>query len=185
MIYKSHGEGVSWSYSVVGPNTLVEDTVRIFNAEKVHIGQECYIGHRTIIKGYPNATKCVEIGDGCWIGENCYFNGAGGLVIESSLDCPTGIGPGVYILTSAHDHLGSHSAIMKNPVEFKPVFIGMGSDVGFSAKILPGVRIGRGAQIGAGAVVTKDVPAFAIVAGVPAKVIGMRKLESLNVFPHP
>ena len=55
-----------------------------------------------------------------------------------------------------------------------PVVLEAGCDVGVSAVILPGVTVGRNAQVGAGAVVTADVPACAIVAGVPARVIGQR-----------
>jgi 2,3,4,5-tetrahydropyridine-2-carboxylate N-succinyltransferase/tetrahydrodipicolinate N-acetyltransferase len=48
------------------------------------------------------------------------------------------------------------------------------SDLGVNSVILPGVRVGRGAVVGAGAVVTEDVPAYAVVAGVPARVLRMR-----------
>jgi acetyltransferase-like isoleucine patch superfamily enzyme len=48
------------------------------------------------------------------------------------------------------------------------------ADLGVGAIVLPGVRIGRGAQVGAGAVVTKDVPDYAVVAGVPARVVRER-----------
>jgi len=57
----------------------------------------------------------------------------------------------------------------------KPVVIGYGADVGMNASILPGVHIGANAIVGAGAVVTQDVPEFAIVAGVPAKFLRSRR----------
>ena len=50
-----------------------------------------------------------------------------------------------------------------------------GSDIGIGVIILPGVTIGKGAQVGAGAVVTRNVPAYAIVAGVPARLLRMRE----------
>ena len=66
-------------------------------------------------------------------------------------------------------------------MEDKPVNTGILSgkvttdaDVGIGAVILPGVTIAKGAKVGAGAVVTRDVPAYGIVAGVPARVLGMR-----------
>jgi acetyltransferase-like isoleucine patch superfamily enzyme len=57
----------------------------------------------------------------------------------------------------------------------RPVRIGAGADIGTGAVILPGVSIGRRAIIGAGAVVTKSVPAYAIAAGVPARVLRRRR----------
>ena len=59
-------------------------------------------------------------------------------------------------------------------VEDKPITIEDYAWVGSRATVLPGVTIGRGAVVAAGAVVTKDVPAYAVVGGVPAKVIGER-----------
>jgi acetyltransferase-like isoleucine patch superfamily enzyme len=59
----------------------------------------------------------------------------------------------------------------------KPVFVGLGADIGMNASILPGVRIGANSIVGAGAVVTQDVPEFAIVAGVPARILRSRREE--------
>jgi UDP-2-acetamido-3-amino-2,3-dideoxy-glucuronate N-acetyltransferase len=59
------------------------------------------------------------------------------------------------------------------PAEFVGVVVEDGASVGANATLLPGIRIGKGAMVGAGAVVTKDVPDFAVVAGNPAKVIRM------------
>jgi acetyltransferase-like isoleucine patch superfamily enzyme len=63
---------------------------------------------------------------------------------------------------------------LASPLEFAPIVVEDDSDIGVGAIILPGVRIGRGAQIGAGAVVTRDVPAYAVAAGNPARVLRMR-----------
>lgn len=76
------------------------------------------------------------------------------------------------------DRDSDFDAIMRKIVladlAIKPVRIGQGSDVGVNAIILPGVTIGEEAIVGAGAVVTKDVPPRAIVAGVPARLLRMR-----------
>ena len=60
------------------------------------------------------------------------------------------------------------------PIDFAPVIIEDDADLGVGAIVLPGVRIGRGAQVGAGAVVTRDVPPYAVVAGNPARVLRER-----------
>ena len=85
------------------------------------------------------------------------------------------MGPYVTILTHTHKidrtdiPMGQQGNIVKEVVIGNDVWIGMRSI------IMPGVKIGNGAVIGAGAVVTKDVPDYAIVGGVPAKVIRYRK----------
>ena len=85
-----------------------------------------------------------------------------------------GIGPGVKIITSVHAEAGRGVPVLFSPVEMAAVVIEDDSDLGVNSVILPGVRVGRGAVVGAGAVVTEDVPAYAVVAGVPARVLRMR-----------
>jgi acetyltransferase-like isoleucine patch superfamily enzyme len=63
---------------------------------------------------------------------------------------------------------------MSGTLELAAVCLGDGCDVGINATILPGVTVGRGAQIGAGAVVVHDVPDFAVVVGNPARVLRLR-----------
>ena len=65
--------------------------------------------------------------------------------------------------------------IIRTDLEIKPVRIEAWADVGTGAVILPGVTVGKGSIIGAGAVVTADVPPFAIVAGVPARFLRWRE----------
>ena len=87
-----------------------------------------------------------------------------------------GIAPAVKIITSSHSLNELEKPILHSTIRLSPVVIGDDCDIGVGAIILPGVHIGRGVQVGAGAVVTRDVEDYAIVAGVPAKVIRMRRL---------
>jgi acetyltransferase-like isoleucine patch superfamily enzyme len=98
------------------------------------------------------------------------LHAAGGIVIGAEV----GIGPHVCILTSTHGEPGRALPIMKGALEFAPVVLEDGCDVGMGALILPGITVGKGAQVGAGAVVTADVPAYAVVAGNPARVLRSR-----------
>lgn len=147
---------------------VFEPQVLVFHPENIEIGDDVYVGHQTILKGYHK--NRMVIGAGSWIGQQCFFHSAGGLTIGRRV----GIGPGVRILTSSHSLASAAAIILDAPLEFRPVIIEEGADIGVSAVILPGVTIGRGAQIGAGAVVSQDVPPFAIAAGVPARIVRQR-----------
>lgn len=111
------------------------------------------------------APKKLRIGSGTVIGNGAILDARRGLTIGSNVNFSTG----VWIWTLQHDHNDPGFAAVGGPV-----VIGDDAWVSCRCTILPGVRIGRGAVVAAGAVVTKDVPDFAIVGGVPAKVIGMR-----------
>lgn len=110
--------------------------------------------------------KNIEIGQDTIIGNNAFLDGRAPLIIGNHTD----IAAEVLIYNSEHDiHSGDFHAI-EGPVEIGDyVFIGP------RVIILPGIKIGRGAVVAAGAVVTKSVPDFAIIGGVPAKEIGERK----------
>jgi len=152
----------------VGENVVVEKGALILKPERVKIGSNVYIGHYAILRGYDRSE--MVIGDDVWIGQFCYFNGAGGIEIGSRV----GIGPGVKIMSSKHGEEGRKVPVLMCDLEFAGVTIEDDCDLGMGAIILPGVTVGRGSQVGAGAVVTRDVEPYAIVAGVPARKIGER-----------
>jgi acetyltransferase-like isoleucine patch superfamily enzyme len=166
----SHGDGSFRADQLArcGPDCVFEAGVLIFHPENIELGTNVYIGHNAILKGYHKNT--MRIGDETWIGQQAFLHSAGGIEIGARV----GIGPGVRIITSSHAEAGRDIPILHSPIEFAPVLIEDDCDLGVGAIVLPGVRIGRGAQIGAGAVVTEDVPAYAVALGVPAKVTRQR-----------
>ena len=115
--------------------------------------------------------KNIIIGQDTIIGDHCFLDGRAKLTIGSHV----AIASQVLIYNSEHN---IHSKTFA-PIE-ESVTIGDYVFIGARAIILPGVTIGRGAVIAAGAVVTKDVPKMTIVGGVPAKIIGQRKVKKLN-----
>jgi acetyltransferase-like isoleucine patch superfamily enzyme len=170
-VAQSHGSGAFRPEDLArcGSGVCFEPGVLVFHPENVEIDDDVYVGHAAILKGYFK--NRLVIGARSWIGQQCFLHSAGGLTIGRRV----GIGPGARILTSTHRLPEDREApIMDGELELAPVVLEDGCDVGISAVILPGVTIGRNAQIGAGAVVTADVPAYAIAAGVPARVIGTR-----------
>jgi acetyltransferase-like isoleucine patch superfamily enzyme len=135
--------------------------------ETFEIGNGVFIGAQAYIQGRYDGT-CV-IGDNVWIGPMAYFD-ARDLVIEDFV----GWGPGAKLLGSTHTAIPVNEPIIRTDLEIKPVRVGAWADIGTNATILPGVSIGKGAIVGAGAVVVSDVEPFAVVAGVPAKFIRWR-----------
>ncbi len=113
----------------------------------------------------------IEIGEGTIVGDHVFLDGRASLKIGNNVD----IASQVLIYNSEHD---VHSEGF-DPIE-EPVEIGDYVFIGARAIILPGVKIGRGAVVAAGAVVTANVKEFEIVGGVPAKVIGERKNKNPN-----
>jgi acetyltransferase-like isoleucine patch superfamily enzyme len=167
---RSHGTG-RWSVeelAAFGEGSVIEDDVLIFHPGHVAIGRGVYVGHLAILKG--DHRDRLEIGDGTWIGEQSFLHAAGGITIGRNV----GIGPGVRIITSRHAEAGRDTPILHSPLTFAPVAIGDDADLGIGSIVLPGVTIGRGVQVGAGAVVIRDLPDYAVAAGVPARVIRIR-----------
>lgn len=169
--YKSHGNGRTdiAAFKSLGENVIFEEGVRIFHPEKITIKDNVYIGHNSILKGYYK--NDMIIGTNSWIGQACFFHSAGGITIGNNV----GIGPFVKILTSQHSTELSNLDVMRNELQFDRVEISDGADIGIGSILLPGVKIGRGAIVAAGSVVTKDVPEFSVYGGIPAKYIKMRK----------
>lgn len=111
----------------------------------------------------------IKIGEDSIIGEFCVLDGRDKLIIGDHVD----IASEVMIYNSEHNINDEYFSAITAPVVIEDyVFIGP------RAIILPGVKIGKGAVVAAGAVVTKDVPPFAIVGGIPAKIIGERRLKN-------
>ncbi len=116
-------------------------------------------------------TRNITIGQDSLIGENAILDGRDKLYIGNHVD----IASDVMIYNAQHDiHSQTFQAIQA------PVTVGDYVFIGPRAILLPGITIGRGAVIGAGAVVTKDVESGIVVGGVPAKEIGKRDVSNLH-----
>jgi acetyltransferase-like isoleucine patch superfamily enzyme len=152
----------------LGASANIRKNVSVVHPETFEIGDGVFIGEQTIIQGRLDG-RCV-IGNGVWIGPQSYFD-ARDLVIEERV----GWGPGAKVLGSEHTGSPADVPLIQSDLKIAPVRICAGADIGVNSIVLPGVTVGREAIVGAGAVVTKDVPDFATVAGVPARVIGWRK----------
>jgi acetyltransferase-like isoleucine patch superfamily enzyme len=150
-----------------GDGLVVSGQVGFKHLETFEFGSGVFIGAGAYLQGRFEG-KC-KIGDHVWIGPQSYFD-ARALVIEDFV----GWGPGAKVLGSQHTGTPVGIPIVQTDLEIKPVRIGAWADIGTNAVILPGVTVGKGSIVGAGAVVTEDVPPFAVVAGVPARFLRWR-----------
>ena len=138
------------------------------------------IGNGTRIWAFAHVMKGARIGEDCNIGEGCFVEGDTVLGNDVTLKNHVCVWDGVTL--EDHVFLGPHVVLTndmvprnlhRTPVEkFLPTLIKRGASVGANATIICGITIGEHALIGAGSVVTKDVPAHALVYGNPAKVRG-------------
>lgn len=113
----------------------------------------------------------IKIGEDTIVGDHVFLDGRAPLTIGNHVD----IASSVLIYNSEHDLESEDFSAREEPVE-----IGDYCFIGPRVIVLPGVKIGKGAIIAAGAVVAKDVGDFEIVGGVPAKRIGERKNKELS-----
>lgn len=148
----------------VGPGVVLK------HPETMEFGDGVFIGAQVMIQGRFDGT--CKIGNHVWIGPQSYLD-ARNLIVEDYV----GWGPGAKVLGSTHTGVPANQPVITTDLTIKPVVVEFGADVGMNASLLPGVRIGNNAIVGAGSVVTGDVAEYAIVAGVPARFLRDRRSE--------
>jgi UDP-2-acetamido-3-amino-2,3-dideoxy-glucuronate N-acetyltransferase len=148
----------------VHPSAFVDKGAKIGEGSKVwhfchifsgaQIGKDCKIGQNVVIHG------SVKLGNNVKIQNNVSIYD--GVTLEDDVFC----GPSCFFTNI----INPRSAINRNDSKFyRPILVSRGATIGANATIVCGVKIGRYAFIGAGAVVTRDVPDYALVYGTPAK----------------
>jgi len=166
-----HGETLSAGESLIIENfvylnALSENGIRIGN--NVTIGKNSVLVCTGVIK---NKGSGILIGNNCAIGAQSFLGGQGGIEIQDDVI----MGPGVKIFSENHN-FDKHDILIRLQGESrKGVLIRSNCWIGASVTILDGVKIGDGCVVAAGSVVTNEMPDNSIIAGVPAKVIKVRK----------
>jgi acetyltransferase-like isoleucine patch superfamily enzyme len=136
-----------------------------------------WLGRNSIVESYcciNNAVGDVTIGDNTRIGIHCTVIGP--VCIGSSVN----LAQGITVTALNHNFENTDLRIDEQGISTKPVIISDDVWIGANAVILPGVTIGKHVVVAAGAVVTKDVPDYCVVGGVPAKVIRDLNERMLN-----
>ena len=145
-------------------NVKLGNNVKIFDFVNLY---GCSIDDNSKVGTFVEIQKNASVGKNCKISSHTFI--CEGVHIEDNVF----IGHNVTFINDKYPRSANEDGSMQSEADWKVVetFVKKGSSVGSSSTILCGVTIGENAIVGAGAVVTKDVPANSIVAGVPAKVI--------------
>jgi acetyltransferase-like isoleucine patch superfamily enzyme len=179
-------------FAHIGNSVYIQDGVEFISTEAIEIGDGVYIFKGVRIDGKGHKSNIVHLENGVILERNVLIGALNKTCISIGQD--TFIGPGVCIAgpgdikIGKHCLIAAHTGIYANnhnftdpikPIKYqgithKGIVIEDDCWLGHGVKVLDGVTIGKGSVIGAGAVVTKDIPAYSIAVGVPARVIKSR-----------
>ena len=150
-----------------GKDTYVFGPVE-FNGANISFGDNTSIRAWSCFKSYGGT---IKIGDNCSINSFCHFSGNGGITIGNDVLIATQC-----VLISANHNIENPDMLIREQGETqRPIIIEDNCWLGAGVKVLAGVTIHKGCVVGAGAVVTHDLPAYSVAIGVPAIVIRLRR----------
>ena len=157
----------------IAADVVIAPGARIFQPDLVNL-YGCSIGADTKIGAFVEIQKNAFVGERCKISSHTFI--CEGVTIED--ECF--VGHGVMFTNDVYPSAVNADGTPQTESDWKVVktTVKKRASIGSNATILAGITIGEGALVGAGAVVTHDVPSFAIVAGVPARVIGDARKRS-------
>ena len=148
----------------IAPNVKLGKDVKIFGFTNLY---GCEIGDGSKVGTFVEIQKGAKIGRRCKISSHSFI--CEGVTIEDEVF----IGHGVMFTNDLHPRAANADGSMQTDADWKciPTLVKRGAAIGSNATLLCGITIGEGATVGAGSVVTKDVPAGAIVVGNPARIL--------------
>lgn len=148
----------------IAPDVIIGRDVKIYDFVNLY---GCQIGDNTRIGTFVEIQKGVRIGRNCKISSHTFI--PEGVTIEDDVF----VGHNVTFINDKWPEATTGDGVMKTEDDWEclPILVGQGAAVGSSATIMGGVTIGQKAMVGAGSVVTHDVPPYTIVAGNPARVL--------------
>jgi UDP-2-acetamido-3-amino-2,3-dideoxy-glucuronate N-acetyltransferase len=151
----------------IAPDVALAEGVKIFQPELVNL-YGCTIGRETKVGAFVEIQKNARIGERCKISSHTFI--CEGVHIEDEVF----IGHGVMFINDIYPRATGEDGQMQTESDWQvsETHVKRRASIGSNATIMGGITIGENALVGAGAVVTKDVPDNMIAAGVPARIIG-------------
>ena len=151
----------------ISENVKLGNKVQVFQPTLVNL-YGCTIGDETKIGAFVEIQKNVTVGARCKISSHTFV--CEGVEISDEVF----VGHGVMFTNDLYPRATNLDGGLQTEADWRvePTYVRRGASIGSNATIVAGITIGEGALVGAGAVVTKDVRPYAIVAGVPARVVG-------------
>ena len=152
---------------MIAPNVITHAGVVIPQPELVNL-YGCELGEETKIGAFVEIQAGVVVGARCKISSHTFI--CSGVVIEEGVF----VGHGVMFINDIYPRAVNEDGTLQNAADWKLVEtrVRAGASIGTHATLMGGITVGCSALVGAGAVVTEDVPDYAVVAGVPARRIG-------------
>jgi len=176
----------------MGTGVIIGKGVIVRHPGRINLGKQVAIDDYVLLDASGAGDEGVRLGNQIIVSRNCIIQGkSGGIVIGNKVDIgantlitsATGVHVEPSVLIAGNCYIGGsryYTESLDVPIMEQgwysrgPVHIGTGSWLGAGVIVLDGVRIGQGCIVGAGAVVTKDLPDYAVAAGVPARVLRSR-----------
>lgn len=172
-------------FGSVGRGSVIHPPFHSNNPSQVYVGDNCQIwswGWIDCVSEYfgQKFDPRIDIGDGTYIGFRCHIIACG----RMSIGAGCVIADGVYISDNLHGFSDFEKPILEQPLSHPgPVTIGDSVWIGEGAKVLPNVTIGSHSVVGAGSVVTKNIPEYSIAVGAPARVIKVYDRDTKTWLP--
>lgn len=153
--------------TMIAPDVVLGKDVVIYQPSLVNL-YGCSIGEGSKVGAFVEIQKEAAVGANCKISSHTFI--CSGVTIEDRVF----VGHGVMFINDIYPKAANEDGSLQTEADWQvsPTRIRQGASLGSNSTILGGVTIGQGALVGAGAVVTRDVPDYAIVTGVPARVVG-------------
>jgi acetyltransferase-like isoleucine patch superfamily enzyme len=161
----------SGAFASFGRHSTIALPVRLLNAGRIAIGHHVFLGPDCWLQVLPGpacAAPRLEIGDGTQVSGSAVLSAAQSIVLEDHVL----LARNVYVADHSHAYAAAGTPVLAQGLDkVKPVRVRSGAWLGQNVVVCPGVTIGRGSVVGAGSVVTTDLPDWCVAVGAPARVV--------------